>query len=93
MKNLTLNLKREYFEAIKAGTKTREYRLYNGYWIKRLVDKKYDIVTFCLGYPKKDNIERRLVKRYKGYEITTIEHKEFGDKPIKVFAIDFEELL
>jgi ASC-1-like (ASCH) protein len=36
MKTLHLSLKREYFEAIRAGTKTEEYRLCTPYWQRRL---------------------------------------------------------
>ena len=39
---LTFNLKKEWFEKIKSGEKTHEYRLYNSYWEKRLEN--------CLGY-------------------------------------------
>lgn len=35
-KHLHLNLKGEYFHAIRAGKKVEEYRLYNEYWRKRL---------------------------------------------------------
>ena len=35
-KHLHLNLKGEYFHAIRAGKKVEEYRLYNDYWRKRL---------------------------------------------------------
>lgn len=34
-KHLHLNLKGEYFHAIRAGKKVEEYRLYNDYWRKR----------------------------------------------------------
>lgn len=34
--DLHLALKDEYFDAIKAGTKTEEYRLCNQHWINRL---------------------------------------------------------
>ena len=33
---LTFNLKKEWFEKIKSGEKTHEYRLQTKYWIKRL---------------------------------------------------------
>lgn len=36
MAKLVLPLKAEYFDAIRDGTKTEEYRLANDYWIKRL---------------------------------------------------------
>lgn len=33
---LTFNLKKEWFEKIKAGEKTHEYREFNLYWLARL---------------------------------------------------------
>nr|WP_248697875.1 hypothetical protein [Escherichia coli] len=39
------------------------------------------------GYPKRDDFSRRIDVPYDGYEIKTITHPHFGDKPVKVFAI------
>lgn len=33
---LTFNLKKEWFDKIKSGEKTHEYRIYKPYWRKRL---------------------------------------------------------
>ena len=33
---LTFNLKKEWFEKIKSGEKTHEYRVMSDYWIKRI---------------------------------------------------------
>lgn len=43
MKTLTLPLKKEWFDLIKAGIKKEEYRVQNEYWIKRLLtcDEKF----------------------------------------------------
>lgn len=87
MAGLTLNLKTEYFHAIKRGEKLEEYRLCNDYWGKRLVGRNYDSVTLCLGYPKRNDDERRITRKWGGYEIKEITHPHFGDKPVKVFAI------
>lgn len=40
-----------------------------------------------LGYPKRDDSSRRMNAPYDGYEIKTITHPQFGDKPVKVYAI------
>ena len=40
--NLHLNLKFEYFDAIREGRKPFEYRIDNEYWRKRLIGRKYD---------------------------------------------------
>lgn len=87
MKTLTLPLKREYFEAIKDGSKTEEYRLWNDYWRKRLWSRDYDQIVLTLGYPKKDDHSRRLVRPWRGYEVKTITHEHFGVNPVRVFAI------
>lgn len=64
---LVFNLKKEWFEKIKSGEKTHEYRRYD-YWYSRIV-KKYKKaeeeqrpLKICLkcGYPKKDDSTRIL---------------------------------
>ena len=89
--NLTLALKRRWFDDIKSGTKTEEYRIANEYWSKRIIDRSYDTVTFTLGYPKRDDHSRRVIRRYLGYEIKTMIHDEFGPDPVNVFALQFED--
>lgn len=87
MKTLTLPLKREYFEAIKDGSKTEEYRLCTPYWRKRLVGRGYDQVVLTLGYPKKADDSRRISRPWKGYELKMITHELFGNSPKWVYAI------
>ena len=59
---LTFNLKKEWFEKIKSGEKTHEYREYKPYWIKRIYGNcsKDFKVCFCLGYPHKDDQDKRI---------------------------------
>lgn len=58
---MNFNLKKEWFEKIKRGEKTHEYRLFNDYWNARIPKlKKGDIITFCKGYPKSDDNDSRL---------------------------------
>lgn len=90
---LYLNLKAVYFDQIKRGVKTEEYRLYNDYWKKRLlepdgyVSKIWDRVILRSGYPKKDDYEKQLNRPWMGICVKTITHPHFGSKPVKVFAI------
>ena len=84
---LTLNLKGEYFDAIKGGSKLLEYRLMNDYWKKRLVGRDYENIVICRGYPKRGDTSKRLTFKYCGYTETTITHKHFGTEPVDVFAI------
>lgn len=50
---LTFNLKKEWFNKIKTGEKTHEYRIVNDYWTKRLEfqeagERKFD--NFCADF-------------------------------------------
>lgn len=85
--NLQLAVKGEYFDAMIRGEKTEEYRLCNDYWNKRIMFREYDRLIITKGYPKRDDSSRRIDVPYDGYEIKTITHPHFGDKPVKVFAI------
>lgn len=85
---LTLPLKREYFDAIRAGTKTEEFRLYTPFWRKRLEGREFDQIVLTLGYPARDNSARRIARPWSGYTIKTITHPHFGPDPVQVFAID-----
>lgn len=90
MRTLHLPLKREYFEAIRDGTKVEEYRLCTPYWQKRLYSPlgSYDQIVLTLGYPARDDHARRLVLPWNGYTIKTITHPHFGPEPVEVFAIN-----
>nr|MDN1587832.1 ASCH domain-containing protein [Escherichia coli] len=39
----------EYFHWIKNGEKTEEYRLFNVYWKKRLINRTYDRLIITRG--------------------------------------------
>lgn len=89
MADLVLPLKGIYFDQIKAGTKTEEYRLCTPYWQKRLASPfgLYDRIVLTRGYPKRDDHERRLVRPWQGYSIKSITHPHFGPEPVTVYAI------
>lgn len=88
MVKLVLPLKSEYFDAIRDGAKTEEYRLINDYWTGRLVGKTFDGVILTKGYPRSDDHSRRIELPWRGFRTTTITHKHFGPRPVAVFAID-----
>lgn len=90
---LYLPLKGEYFDQIKAGTKTVEYRLFNPYWRKRIEGKDFEIIEITKGYPPKDDDARRMQFYWEGYEVETITHPNFGNIPVEVFAIDLSQPL
>jgi hypothetical protein len=50
---LSLNLMREYFDAIADGTKKTEFREYKAYWRTRLEGRDYDEIHFRNGYSAK----------------------------------------
>ncbi len=87
---LHLPLKGAYFDAIRDGTKQKEYRLVNAYWSKRLIGRSYDKIMLTNGYPKAGDASRRLTRAWRGYEIETIQHPHFGTEPVTVFAIDVQ---
>jgi hypothetical protein len=92
VKPLVLHLKREYWEAIRDGTKLEEYRERGPYWGRRLRNKEFSEVVLLLGYPKAGDESRTLRRKWKGYRETNITHPLFGEN-VPVFAIDVSERL
>lgn len=86
MADLHLNLKGEYFDQIKSGTKKFEFRLASK-WSKRLVGKTFDRVFIKRGYPKSGDTSRILERPWMGFEEQTITHPHFGSSPVDVLAI------
>jgi hypothetical protein len=84
---LHLSLKREYFDAIKAGDKVYEYRLQTDFWRKRLEGKTFDRIELTMGYPAADDAARRISRPWRGMRCEQITHPHFGDKPVEVYAI------
>ena len=94
MSDLHLHVKTEYFEAIKRGEKTYEYRLHTGYWVKRLVDmpsgRKREFGRVVIHNAYKSGAENVLTFPWRGWELKTITHKHFGPEPVTVFAIKLD---
>lgn len=87
MTTLHLSLKREFFEAIRAGSKTEEYRLLSAHWNTRLEGRSYDDIELTLGYPPKGDDSKRLRRPWRGFTRKTITHPLFGVEPVEVYAI------
>lgn len=93
---LILPLKAEYFDAIRDGTKPEEFRLANDYWRKRLIiggskgvlARSFDGIILTKGYPRADDLSRRMERPWRGWSLKMITHPHFGPDPVKVFAID-----
>lgn len=62
-KQLSIHLKKEWFDAIKNGSKLYEIRPCTPYWTKRL-SKEYDTIVFALGYPKKGDWVKIIHKTF-----------------------------
>lgn len=91
MADLVLPLRAIYFDQIKAGTKPEEFRLVTPLWRRRLEGRTFDRIVLTVGYPKRDDHERRLIRPWRGYRVTTITHPHFGPEPVQVFAINVSE--
>ena len=105
MKTLTLSLKKQWFDMIKAGIKKEEYREIKPYYNTRFCEpinsrifypgetgaKTFDRLVFTLGYPKADDTERRLTFKDPKIRIGT-GRPEWGAEPVKnYFVITWEE--
>ena len=88
---LTFNVKKEWFEKIKSGEKTHEYREYKPYWEKRLCKRMEDYtICFACGYPRKNDNQRRLYAKLKAvYYLNSGLYTDLKiNKP--VYDIEFE---
>ena len=65
MKILKLVLTDHWFEEIKSGRKTHEYREHTQYWENRLFNKHYDFVQFQKAYRKNPEKMTFVVKKIK----------------------------
>jgi hypothetical protein len=73
---LIFNLKKEWFDKIKSGEKTHEYRIVKDYWFRRLflyshiqcrqtMLPLHSECVFCCGYPAKEDTSKRLRAKIK----------------------------
>lgn len=94
---LTFNVKKEWFEKIKSGEKTHEYRVFSLYWAKRINNafkaNNFSFgmeCKFTLGYPKKNDNDRILRAKIKN--ITLLNSGMHTDLKINkpVYDIEFE---
>lgn len=94
LKTITFNLKTEYFNQIRDGVKTEEYRELKPFWAKRLVDRHYDVIVVKLGYPPKNADDGKVLYfKWNGFKIKEITHEIFDGKTQDVYAIDLSERL
>lgn len=93
MNILTLHVKKKYFDQIKSGEKTEEYRKMKSYWIKRLNLKKFDGVVIICGYPSRSQMssDNCISFPFNGITTKVIQHEEFGTHKVAVYAIKLQE--
>lgn len=96
MKSLHLHVKTVYFDQIKSGEKTEEYRIQNQYWGTRLLDFKapYGPIQFAkviIYNAYKAGLENRIEFPWRGWELKEITHPHFGNVPKLVYAIKLEK--
>ena len=80
---LHLNLHREFFAAIAAGTKRIEYRQRTPYWRRRLEGREYDVIQFRNGYA---TLAPVMVVEYRGL-------RRYGKGSPGYFAIQLGRVL
>ena len=91
---LILHVKKEFFDMIKSGEKTEEYRRLTPYWGKRLqgaLSGRYSGIRIACGYPSWSDKARWLSFPWTGAEIKTITLPFFGSDPVEVIAIKLEQ--
>ncbi|EOZ7622119.1 ASCH domain-containing protein [Enterobacter mori] len=87
MANLQPTVNGDYFDQMKSGEKAEEYRLVNDLWNERIMFREYDRLIIARGYPKRDDLSKRIDVPYAGYEVKAITLPHFGHDQVKVFAI------
>lgn len=92
-KILFLTLKKQYFDQIKSGEKTSEFREYKPFWINRLMNeggsfRHYDLIKFQNGYHKN---APQLIVEFKGIKINKNKINWFQSE--KEFEIELGEII
>ena len=96
---LTFNLKKQWFDKIKRGEKTHEYREVKEYWTKRLFEHYYiygikscnekEECELVCGYASKDDKGKRLNAKIKSISIVNGKNTDLAvDRD--VYDIEFE---
>ncbi|PSV00731.1 RNA-binding protein [Photobacterium kishitanii] len=96
LKSITINVNKRWFNEVKDGIKTEEYRLYNDYWKTRLLNKDgtpktFKDIKYKLGYPKNGDQSKVLEFEWEGFIVKEITHPHFDNKPETVFAIQLSK--
>jgi len=84
---LHLHLRFEYFDAVKRGEKTEEFRACTPFNTALLAKAPFAGIKLYRGYPKDSDHASILNLSWRGYEERIITHPHFANKPTRVFAI------
>jgi len=89
MKDLILNVKKQWFDLVKSGKKDKEYREIKPYWTSRLVNKTYNRIIYVHAWPHTFTEMNSIIFPYNGYIITTIDPNEIEyDAVIKTLKME-----
>lgn len=90
---LTLRLKGEYWEQIRAGTKLHEFRLATPRNEKLILARPVVLIAIWHGYPPATATDKRLLFFWNGVTRQVRQHPHFGTDPVTVLAIDLSRPL
>lgn len=96
---IVFHLKRKYFEQIKSGIKTNEYRSLNGKYkfLEEFVDSNFNnselapVIRFDLGYAKITQHDRQLFARMKTCTISCTNNIGLSLEELKDVGLDFDQ--
>ena len=86
---ITLNLKSNWYKLIYEGIKTSEYREYKSFWKRLEKLMPGDKIKFCLGYPKKGDLSKCLIKTFTKLTIVNGKNTDLNINK-RVYKIDFK---
>lgn len=92
MTDLILNVKKFWFDEIKAGRKHKEFREVKPYWTKRL-KKKFDRVIIVKGYPKVRDETNSIIFPWTGFYIGSLKKDmNFYNQTIDTLNLDDDDV-
>jgi hypothetical protein len=90
MTDLMLHLQKQWFDKIKSGEKTEEYRETTEYWKRRILGKTFDRIVLVRGnYGNEKYPKNVMIFPWRGYEIKIIKSWE-TQGVVEVFAIKLD---
>ena len=92
MADLILSVKKFWFDEIKTGKKTIEYREVKPYWTKRL-NKKFDRVIIVNGYPKIRDETNSIIFPWSGVSVGSLKKDmDFYNQTVDTLNLDSDDV-